>query len=49
MIPLYTVGNKNSRDIGKGNFERAVEKAEKRHCTTQHQASARMEQEKEKD
>lgn len=29
MIPLYTVGNKNSRDIGKGNFERAVEKAEK--------------------
>lgn len=29
MIPLYTVGNKNSKDLGKGNFERAIEKAEK--------------------
>ena len=29
MIPLYTVGNKNSRDLGKANFDRAIEKAEK--------------------
>lgn len=29
LLPLYTVGNKNSRDLGKGNFERAVEKSEK--------------------
>ena len=29
LIPLYTVGNKNSRDIGKGSFDRAIEKAEK--------------------
>ena len=29
MIPLYTVGNKSSRDIGKANFDRAIEKAEK--------------------
>ena len=29
LIPLYTVGNKNSRDLGKGNFDRAIEKAEK--------------------
>ncbi len=29
MIPLYTVGNKNSREIGKGNYERAIEKCEK--------------------
>ena len=28
-IPLYTVGNKKSRDIGKGNFDRAIEKMEK--------------------
>ncbi len=29
IIPLYTVGNKASRDIGKGNFGRAIEKSEK--------------------
>ena len=28
-IPLYTVGNKASRDLGKGNYERAIEKAQK--------------------
>lgn len=29
IIPLYTVGNKNSRELGKGNFDKAIEKAEK--------------------
>ena len=29
MIPLYTVGNKSSRDLGKTNFDKAIEKAEK--------------------
>ncbi len=29
MIPLYTVGNKDSRDLGKSNFDRAIEKSEK--------------------
>lgn len=29
MIPLYTVGNKNSKEIGKANFDRAIEKAQK--------------------
>ena len=29
QIPLYTVGNKNSRDLGKANFDRAIEKCEK--------------------
>lgn len=29
MIPLYTVGNKESRELGKGNFERAIEKSQK--------------------
>lgn len=29
IIPLYTVGNKQSRDIGSGNFNRAIEKSEK--------------------
>lgn len=29
IIPLYTVGNKNSRGLGKANFDRAIEKAEK--------------------
>jgi tetratricopeptide (TPR) repeat protein len=29
MIPLYTVGNKNSRNLGKANFDRAIEKAQK--------------------
>ena len=29
LLPLYTVGNKNSRDLGKGQFDRAIEKMEK--------------------
>ena len=29
IIPLYTVGNKQSRDLGKSNFSRAIEKSEK--------------------
>lgn len=29
MLPLYTVGNKNSRELGKGNFDKAIEKAKK--------------------
>ena len=29
MIPLYAVANKQSRELGKGNFDRAIEKAEK--------------------
>ncbi len=29
MIPLYTVGNKASRELGKGNFDRAIEKSQK--------------------
>ena len=29
MLPLYTVGNKQSRTLGKSNFDRTVEKMEK--------------------
>ena len=29
IIPLYTVGNKNSRQLGSGNYDRAIEKCEK--------------------
>ena len=29
LIPLYTVGNKASRDLGKSNFDRAIEKCQK--------------------
>lgn len=29
MLPLYYVGNKQSRELGKANFDRAIEKAEK--------------------
>uniref|UniRef100_A0AB33IYR7 Tetratricopeptide repeat protein n=1 Tax=Prevotella sp. GTC17254 TaxID=3236794 RepID=A0AB33IYR7_9BACT len=29
LIPLYTVGNKNSRELGKTNFDRAIEKSQK--------------------
>ncbi len=29
MLPLYTVANKNSRELGKANYDRAIEKAEK--------------------
>ena len=39
LIPLYTVGNKDSRSLGKGNFERAIEKSEK--AIKQHSIKAR--------
>ena len=29
LIPLYTVGNKSSISLGKGNFDRAIEKSQK--------------------
>ncbi len=29
IIPLYPVGNKKSRDLGKGNYDRAIEKSQK--------------------
>ena len=29
MIPLYPVGNKQARELGKGNYERAIEKSQK--------------------
>ena len=29
MIPLYMVGNKQSMELGKGNYDRAIEKSEK--------------------
>ena len=29
MIPLYTVSNKSSKEIGKGNFDKAIEKSQK--------------------
>lgn len=29
MIPMYIVANKNSRDLGKSNFDRAIEKSQK--------------------
>ena len=29
MLPLYTVGNKQSRNLGQGQFDRAIEKMEK--------------------
>ena len=29
LIPLYMVGNKQSRDLGKGQYDRAIEKSEK--------------------
>ena len=29
LLPLYTVGNKNSRELGKANFDRAIEKCQK--------------------
>lgn len=41
LIPLYTVGNKQSRDLGKGNFSRAIEKSEK--AIKQHSIKARPE------
>ena len=29
MIPMYTVGNKRSRELGKANYDKAIEKCEK--------------------
>lgn len=29
LIPLYTVGNKNSRELGKSNYDRAIQKSQK--------------------
>lgn len=29
LLPMYTVGNKASRELGKGNYDRAIEKAQK--------------------
>ena len=29
MIPMYTVGNKKSRELGKANYDKAIEKCEK--------------------
>lgn len=29
LLPLYYVGNKNSRELGKANFDRAIEKSQK--------------------
>lgn len=29
MIPMYTIGNKKSRDLGKANYDKAIEKCEK--------------------
>ena len=41
LIPLYTVGNKQSRDIGKGQFDRTIEKCEK--AIHQHSIKAKPE------
>ena len=41
LIPLNTVGNKQSRTLGKGNFDRAVEKSEK--TIKQHSIKAKPE------
>ena len=41
LLPLYTVGNKQSRSLGGGNFDRAIEKMEK--AIKQHSIKARPE------
>ncbi len=41
MLPLYPVGNKNSKTLGSGNFDRAIEKSEK--TIKQHSIKARPE------
>jgi tetratricopeptide (TPR) repeat protein len=41
LIPLYTVSNKQSRELGKGNFSRAIEKSQK--AIKQHSIKARPE------
>ena len=44
LIPLYTVGNKQSRDLGKGHFDRAIEKSQK--AIKQHSIKRRPEWDK---
>ncbi len=44
QLPLYTVSNKNSREIGKSNFDRAIEKCRESHPSAQHQAKTGMDQ-----
>ncbi len=41
LLPLYPVGNKNSKTLGSGNFDRAIEKSEK--AIKQHSIKARPE------
>ena len=41
QIPLYTVANKNSRELGKANYDRAIEKCEK--AIHQHSIKSRPE------
>lgn len=41
MLPLYPVANKGSRELGKGNFDRAIEKSEK--AIKQHSIKTRPE------
>ena len=41
LIPLYAVGNKQSRSLGSGNFDRAIEKSEK--AIKQHSIKVRPE------
>ena len=41
LLPLYTVSNKQSRDLGKGNFDRAIEKSQK--AIKQHSIKVRPE------
>ena len=41
LIPLYTVGSKQSRDLGKGQFDRAIEKSQK--AIKQHSIKVRPE------
>lgn len=41
MLPLYAVGNKQSKELGKGNFDRAIEKSEK--TIKQHSIKAKPE------
>ena len=41
MLPLYPVGNKQSRELGKGNYDRAIEKMEK--TIKQHSIKAKPE------
>ena len=47
MIPLYTVGNKSSRELGKTNFDRAIEKAQK--AIARHSIKRRPEQKQTQD